>query len=252
MNAVKAPSLQGHAIVSQAEWLTARKQLLAKEKELTHLRDQLRQRRQELPWVRVEKDYVFDTPTGKQTLADLFDGRSQLIVQHFMLGPEMTEGCIGCSFMADHVDGARVHLEHHDVRYVMVSRAPLATIQAYKQRMGWRAPWVSSFGSDFNYDFNVSFTKEQVAAGKIFYNFHLTTGGEEQPGMSVFYKDPQGSIFHTYSSYGRGCEEALGTYQFLDMTPKGRNENGPHYNLIDWVLRHDEYDDVKKTASCCK
>jgi len=247
MNAVQAPSLEHRAAVSQEEWLKARRELLAKEKELTRQRDEVARRLRELPWVKVDKHYVFDSPSGKKTLADLFDGRSQLIVQHFMLGPSDTQGCIGCSFMADHAEAALPHLQHHDVSYVKVSRAPLAAIEAYNKRMGWCTPWVSSNGSDFNFDFNVSFTKEQIASGKIFYNYEVTDAWrEELPGMSVFYKDAAGNIFHTYSSYGRGCEQALGTYVFLDMTPKGRNENRP----MDWVKRHDEYANAN-SACCC-
>jgi predicted dithiol-disulfide oxidoreductase (DUF899 family) len=231
------------AIVSRDAWLTARKAHLAREKELTLLRDRLCAERRELPWVEVEKAYVFDTPEGRKTLGDLFAGRSQLIVQHFMMAPGWGEGCIGCSFGADHVDAALVHLEHHDVSFVAVSRAPLAEILAYRKRMGWRFRWVSSHGGDFNYDYHVSFTKEQLEAGEAFYNFEPTQASmEELPGASVFYKDEAGRVFHTYSSYGRGGEEVLGTYMLLDLTPKGRNENGPHRNLMDWVRRHDEYE----------
>jgi predicted dithiol-disulfide oxidoreductase (DUF899 family) len=229
-------------LVSRDEWLTARKELLKQEKELTRQRDALSAKRRELPWVRVEKEYVFDTPKGKQTLADLFDGRSQLVVNHFMLGPGWKEGCVGCSFGADHIGGALVHLEHHDVTVVVVSRAPLHEIEAYKKRMGWRFNWVSSYDSDFNYDYHVSFTKEDVTKGRVYYNFEMTEALiEELPGLSVFYKDAAGDIFHTYSSYARGAEELLGTYMVLDLTPKGRNETGPNHNLMDWVRRHDEY-----------
>jgi predicted dithiol-disulfide oxidoreductase (DUF899 family) len=229
-------------VVSRDEWLTARKELLKKEKELTRQRDALSAKRRELPWVRVEKEYVFDTPRGKQTLADLFDGRSQLVVNHFMLGPGWKAGCVGCSFGADHIDGALVHLEHHDVTVVVVSHAPLHEIEAYKKRMGWRFKWVSSYGSDFNYDYHVSFTKDDIAKGEVYYNFEMTEASiEELPGLSVFYKDAAGDIFHTYSTYARGAEELLGTYMVLDLTPKGRNETGPNPNLMDWVRRHDEY-----------
>jgi predicted dithiol-disulfide oxidoreductase (DUF899 family) len=232
-------------LVSRDEWLTARKELLKQEKELTRQRDALTAKRRELPWVRVEKEYVFDTPKGKQTLADLFDGRSQLVVNHFMLGPGWKEGCVGCSFGADHIEGALVHLEHHDVTVVVVSRAPLHEIEAYKKRMGWRFNWVSSYDSDFNYDYHVSFTKEDVTKGRVYYNFEMTEALiEELPGLSVFYKDAAGDIFHTYSSYARGAEELLGTYMVLDLTPKGRNETGPNHNLMDWVRRHDEYSEA--------
>jgi predicted dithiol-disulfide oxidoreductase (DUF899 family) len=232
-------------VVSQAEWLESRKAHLAKEKELTRLRDQLSAERRELPWVQVEKEYVFDTPDGKKTLADLFNGRSQLIVHHFMLGPGWKAGCIGCSFSADHIEGALVHLEHHDVSLVTISRAPLAQIEAYKKRMGWHAKWVSSNGSDFNYDYHVSFTPEEIAKGKVYYNYAVRDGdSEELSGLSVFYRDERGDIFHTYSSFARGYEMIDSTYMLLDMTPKGRNETT---NLAEWVRRHDEYDDRKRT-----
>jgi predicted dithiol-disulfide oxidoreductase (DUF899 family) len=236
-----------NGIATKDEWIDARKQLLLKEKELTHLQDEVNKRRRELPRVKVDKEYVFDTPDGKKTLSQLFDGRSQLIVYHFMLGPGKKAGCVGCSFLADHVDGANVHLAHHDVTFVAVSRAPLSEIEAYKKRMGWRFNWVSSNGSDFNYDYQASFTKEDLAKGKAYYNFQMTEiDGEDQPGTSVFLKDDAGSVYHTYSAYGRGDERSLGTYMYLDITPKGRQENGPNYNLMDWVHRHDEYEDGPK------
>jgi predicted dithiol-disulfide oxidoreductase (DUF899 family) len=232
-------------IVARAEWLETREAHLAKEKELTRLRDQLNAERRALPWVKVDKEYVFDTPDGKKTLAQLFDGRNQLIVHHFMLGPGWQAGCIGCSFSADHIEGAIVHLEHHDVSVVNISRAPLAEIEAYKKRMGWRVPWVSSNGSDFNYDYQVSFRPEDIASGKVYYNYNAREfESEELSGLSVFTKDENGDIFHTYSSYARGYEMVDTTYMLLDMTPKGRNETGPNYNLMDWVRRHDEYENV--------
>ena len=237
-------------VVSRDEWLAARKQLLIKEKELTRLRDQINADRHALPWVKVEKPYVFDGPNGRQTLADLFDGRSQLIIKHFMLGPDWEDGCVGCSFELDHVEGALVHLEHHDVSYAVVSRAPLPKIEAFKKRMGWRVKWVSSYGSDFNYDFHVSFKDAEVALGKAYYNYEVRDVGiDELSGRSVFYKDSSGDIFHTYSSYGRGGEMFLGTYHFLDITPKGRDEtiNG---NLTDWVRHHDKYEEGNGTAHC--
>ena len=241
-----------HNIVSRAEWLEARKAHLAKEKELTRLRDQLSAERRALPWVKVEKEYVFDAPTGKKTLAELFEGHSQLIVHHFMLGPGWHAGCIGCSFSADHIEGALVHLDHHDVSVVNVSRAPLAEIETYKKRMGWRVPWVSSNGSDFNYDYHVSFRPEDIAKRKVHYNYDMRDfQSEELSGLSVFIKDENGDIFHTYSSYARGYEMVDTTYMLLDMTPKGRNETGPHYNLADWVRRHDEYDGGKPLPACC-
>jgi len=232
-----------HRVVSRDVWLQERKALLAQEKEMTRLRDRISAKRRELPWVKVEKNYVFDTPAGKRTLADLFDGRSQLIIKHFMLAPGQKDGCVGCSFESDHVEGALMHIEHHDVTYVAVARAPLAEIEAFKARMGWRFKWVSSYGSDFNYDFGVSFTPEQVANGTAVYNYQETPVPlEDLSGFSVFFKDDGGDIFHTYSTFGRGAEEVLGSYMFLDMTPKGRNEHGPNFNLTDWVRHHDRYD----------
>ena len=232
-----------HRVVSRDEWLAARKAHLVKEKELTRLRDQLSAERRELPWVKIEKRYVFDGPHGKETLADLFDGRSQLIIKHFMLGPGWKEGCVGCSFEVDHIEGALVHLEHHDVSYVAVSRAPLPEIEAFKKRMGWRFKWVSSYGSDFNYDFHVSFKREEIEKGKAYYNYEIRKVGiDELSGRSVFCKDADGDVFHTYSSYGRGGDLMLGTYNILDLMPKGRNETGPNHNMTDWVRHHDRYD----------
>jgi predicted dithiol-disulfide oxidoreductase (DUF899 family) len=240
-------------IVSRAEWLAVRKDFLVKEKELTRLRDRLSAERRNLPWVKVEKNYVFDTPQGRKTLSDLFDGRSQLIVDHFMLGPGWKEGCVGCSFTADHIEGALVHLEHHDVTLVVVSRAPLPEIEAFKRRMGWRFKWVSSYGSDFNYDYHVSFTQDDIAKGKAYYNYKvLDFEIDELAGHSVFYKDEAGDIFHTYSAYSRGDEHLIGAYNYLDLTPKGRNETGPNFDLTDWVRHHDKYDDdSKRSQSCC-
>jgi predicted dithiol-disulfide oxidoreductase (DUF899 family) len=239
-----------HTIVSRDEWLAARKQLLVKEKEFTRLRDELSAERRALPWVKIEKPYLFDGPSGKETLADLFDGRSQLVVKHFMFGPEWTDGCVGCSFEVDHIEGALVHLEHHDVTYVVVSRAPLARIEAFKQRMGWRFKWVSSYGSDFNYDFHVSFRPDEIAKGEAYYNYETRDVGiDELSGRSVFYMGAAGEIFHTYSSYARGGEMFLGSYAVLDITPKGRDEtiNG---NLTDWVRHHDRYDARDQDSGC--
>jgi predicted dithiol-disulfide oxidoreductase (DUF899 family) len=228
--------------VSRAEWLTARKQLLVMEKQLTRQRDEIDRRRRELPWVKVEKNYVFEGPRGRQTLADLFEDRSQLIVSHFMFGPGWKEGCVGCSFRSDHVDGALVHLEHHDVSLVTISRAPWAEIEAFKKRMSWRFRWLSSYGSDFNYDYHVSFTDRERATGKVYYNYDTRDFvSEEGSGLSVFYKDQAGEIFHTYSTHGRGDEMVDTTYMYLDLTPKGRNETGPRHNLGDWVRHHDRY-----------
>jgi predicted dithiol-disulfide oxidoreductase (DUF899 family) len=230
-------------VVSRPEWLSARKQLLAREKLLTRQRDEIDRQRRELPWVKVEKTYLFDGPSGRESLGDLFAGRSQLIVSHFMFGAGWQEGCVGCSFRSDHVDGALVHLEHHDVSFATISRAPLTEIQAFKDRMGWRFKWLSSHGSDFNYDYGVSFTKEEIATGKVNYNYQLRDFvSEELAGVSVFYKDENEEIFHTYSTYGRGDEMLDTTYMYLDLTPKGRNETGPRHNLGDWVRHHDRYD----------
>jgi predicted dithiol-disulfide oxidoreductase (DUF899 family) len=226
-------------IVSRAEWLTARKELLRKEKEHTRAYDELNRQRRELPWVKVEKRYVFDSEAGKVTLADLFDGRSQLIVYHFMFGPGWKEGCVGCSFGSDHADAALVHLHNHDVTYVSVSRAPLPEILAFKQRMGWRFNWVSSYKSDFNFDFQVSFTKEQAEVGQLQYNYaDAQFESEEMSGTSVFAKDEEGNVYHTYSTFARGQEKTVSAYMLLDLTPKGRNEAG---SLVDWVRHHDRY-----------
>ncbi|WP_165245490.1 DUF899 domain-containing protein [Paludisphaera soli] len=231
-----------HAVASREEWLAARMELLRREKELTRLSDELGRRRRELPWVRVETPYVFDGPDGRGSLGDLFAGRSQLVVQHFMFSPEWEEGCVGCSFQADHVEGSLVHLANHDVSFVRVSRAPLAKIQAFNRRMGWTAKWVSSAGSTFNYDYGASFTKEDLASGEPLYNYRTTPVPiEDLSGISVFAKDAAGDVFHTYSCYARGGEGSIGAYFYLDLTPKGRDENGPHRNLMDWVRHHDRY-----------
>jgi predicted dithiol-disulfide oxidoreductase (DUF899 family) len=231
-------------VVSHEEWTAARKRLLQREKQLTRLRDELSAERRALPWVEVTRRYEFTGPDGRETLADLFGGRSQLIVKHFMFGPGWGEGCVGCSFHADHVDGANLHLAHHDVTLLAVSRAPLPEIEAFRQRMGWRFKWVSSYGSDFNHDFHVSFTPEEAAAGEVYYNFDLRKFQcDEMSGISVFVRDDDGRVFHTYSSYARGNEILLGAYHYLDMVPKGRDETGPNHNLTDWVRHHDRYDD---------
>ncbi len=231
-----------HQIVSRDEWQKARIALLAKEKELTRLKDRLSAERRELPWVEIEKTYVFEGPAGKLTLADLFEDRSQLFVKHFMMGPGQTHHCVGCFFEVDHMEGILVHLQNHDVTYVAVARAPIDEIETIRRRMGWRFPFVSSFGSDFNYDFNVSFTREQLAAKQATYNYSpFDFDVEDLSGNSVFYKDDTGRIFHTFSSFGRGGESFLGTYGILDMTPKGRDETGPHHSLTDWVRPHDMY-----------
>jgi predicted dithiol-disulfide oxidoreductase (DUF899 family) len=236
-----------HRVVSRHEWSEVRRPLLAKEKALTKLRDQLSAEQRALPWVRVEKAYAFEGPSGKVTLAQLFNGRSQLFIKHFMMGPGVTHQCVGCSLEVDHVEGLLVHLENHDVTYAAVARAPIDEIEAVRKRMGWRFPWVSSYQSDFNYDFNVSFTPAQIAAGTASYNFsHIRgeawpAGLEDLSGDSVFFKDDAGQIFHTYSSYGRGGEEFLGIYRYLDVTPKGRDENGPYHSLADWARPRNMY-----------
>ncbi|MGV7245307.1 DUF899 domain-containing protein [Caballeronia sp. M23-90] len=247
--------MEQHRIVSQEEWLAAQKAHLAEEKALTHARDALAEKRRALPWVKVEKRYSFDTPDGHKTLADLFNGRSQLIVYHFMLGPDWEAGCIGCSFVSDHMDGALMHVEQRDVAYVAVSRAPLGKIEAFKKRMGWHFKWVSSFGSDFNFDHHVSFAPEQRATGRIDYNFQIHETKEpgfdsdEMPGVSVFYKDEAGDVFRTFSAYGRGVEPLIGAYDLLDITPKGRDEE---HGMTDWMRHHDRYDDVKhESGGCC-
>jgi len=234
-------SLGNKQVVSREEWIEARRAFLAKEKEFTRQRDELSLRRRELPCVKVEDNYVFDGPKGKATLADLFDGRSQLIVYHFMLGPEWEEGCPSCSLLADHMDGAIPHLNARDVTLVVVSRAPLPRIEAFKKRMGWRFNWVSSYGNDFNYDYHVSFTRDEMAKGEVYYNYAMQQfGAEEAPGASVFYKDATGDVFHTYSSYARGGDILLGAYNYLDLTPKGRDEDGLAFSMA-WVRHHDRY-----------
>src|SRR5467141_2983267 len=215
---------EGPKVVSRAEWLEARKELLKKEKEFSRLRDELSRQRRELPWEKVEKTYVFDGPKGKETLADLFGGRSQLIVYHFMLGPGWQEGCPSCSYISDHIDGSVVHLGARDVRLVVVSRAPLTEIEAFKRRMGWRFHWVSSNATDFNYDYQVSMTKEELEKGQAYYNYSMQQfPSEERPGTSVFYRDGSGNIFHSYSSYSRGLDILIGAYNWLDLAPKGRD-----------------------------
>lgn len=235
-------NIDGHRIVSRDEWIAERKALLAREKELTHLNDRIAAERRALPWIRVDKNYLFDAPGGKRTLCDLFDGRRQLIVQHFMFAPGWEQGCPSCSFMADHSDGMNVHLEHRGVTLLAVSRAPLHDIERFRQRMGWRFKWVSSHGSDFNYDFGVSFSPQEVARGRLQYNYgEWPYSHEEWPGISVFFRNDAQEVFHTYSSYGRGVEAMMGTYRLLDLTPKGRDERGVQYKM-EWVRHHDRYE----------
>jgi predicted dithiol-disulfide oxidoreductase (DUF899 family) len=230
-------------IVSREEWLVARKKLLVREKQLTHERDAIAAERRQLPWVKVEKTYVFDAPSGKKTLNDLFNGKGQLIVYHLMFGPEWKEACPSCSFNMDHTDGALVHLAQRDVSFTAVSRTPISKIEAFKKRMGWRFNWVSSHGTDFNYDYHVSFTPEQMTKGKVEFNFEfLEFPSEEAPGISVFYSDKDGSIFHTYSAYGRGTETTMNTYHYLDYVPKGRDEDNLRFTMS-WLRHHDRYED---------
>lgn len=228
-------------IVSPAEWLRARTQLLTKEKELTRMHDELARERQALPWVRLEHDYAFEGPAGKETLSSLFGDRSQLVIYHFMFGPGWKEGCPSCSLLADHLDAAVAHLSVKDVSLAVISRAPYCEIAPFKARMGWRFHWVSSHGTEFNRDYNVAFSKEEVAKGGAYYNFGMNGfPNEEAPGVSVFYRDEAGAVFHTYSTYARGAEPLLGVYQVLDMVPKGRNEQGLPWPMA-WVRHHDKY-----------
>lgn len=229
-----------HRVVSPKEWLAARKALLVEEKKLTRLQDRLKRLRRRLPWTRVAKDYVFDGPDGKETLADLFAGRRQLIVYHFMFVPEDAEGCPHCSFWADHFDGAGIHLPHRDTALAVISRAPLAKILRFKKRMGWKFKWVSSGGNDFNYDFHVSFTPRDVRRGRVFYNYEKSDMPmEDREGASAFYRDGSGAVFHTYSTLARGIELLNGTYNFLDLTAKGRDEDPDRSQA--WVRYHDRY-----------
>ena len=251
-----ATNAANHPVVSHDDWLAQRKQLLAREKEMTHLRDQLAADRRALPWVRLAKTYTFDTPDGPRTLAQLFDGRCQLMIQHFMLAPGWEQGCKSCSFMADHLAGAKIHLEHRDVTVLLVSHAPLAEIERFRQRMGWDFDWVSAFDSDFNFDFHVSFTPETRVDGEVEYNYHRTKfPQEEAPGISFFYKDDAGDVFHTYSTFGRGVEVMMGTYHLLDMAPQGRGEEQDAYGM-EWVRHHDRYEpapaaSAASAGSCC-
>jgi len=241
-----------NSVVSRSEWLKARKDFLAKEKELTRQKDALNQERLALPWVKVEKEYIFEGPKGSTPLAELFGSKDQLLIYHFMFGPDWSEGCVGCSFMADHFDGTLAHLNHHDVTLVAVSRGTLEQIEAYKARMNWQFPWVSSYAADFNHDYRVSFTQEEMQGETINYNFRdmpTSDGFEELPGLSAFYKNEPGEIFHTYSTYARGPEEVIGTLMLLDRAPLGRNED----KTMSFLKRHDEYaaKPEQQASSCC-
>ncbi len=227
-------------IVSEAEWLVAREDLLTREKQFNRERDALSAARRALPMVKIDKKYLFDGPNGKETLSDLFDGRSQLIVYHFMFGPDWEEGCKSCSYLADHFNGANWHLPHRDVSLVVISRAPLSTLEDYKKRMGWRFKWASSLENDFNFDYHVSFTKEEEKKNEVYYNYRKEEFiSDELPGLSAFYKNENGDVFHTYSTYARGLDTLIGAYNFLDLAPKGRDENPD--STMDWVRRHDDY-----------
>jgi predicted dithiol-disulfide oxidoreductase (DUF899 family) len=258
MNTItSATNTANHPVVSRERWLAERKTLMAHEKELMRLHDQIARERRALPWVRIEKDYVFDTPEGRRSLAVLFAGRRQLLVQHFMLAPGWEQGCPSCSYMADHTDGMNVHLAQRDITLLAISRAPLAQIESFRRRMGWKFDWVSSYGNDFNRDFRVSFTPEDKAGGAPIYNFGTQPfQGEEAPGLSVFCKGDAGEVFHSYSTYGRGVEVMMGAYQLMDLTPQGRGERDVPYKM-EWVRHHDRYEPAPverpapATASCC-
>ena len=244
-----------HPVAARDDWLAQRRALLVREKALTHLSDQVARERRALPWVRLDKTYTFDTRDGRRTLADLFEGRRQLMVQHFMFAPDWEQGCKSCSFMADHLVGAKIHLEHRDLTVALVSRAPLAEIERFRQRMGWDFQWASAHDSDFNQDFAVSFPPGSRVDGEVFYNFGMTAfPQEEAPGISFFHKDDAGGVFHTYSTFGRGVEAMMATtYNLLDMAPKGRDEDALAYTM-EWVRHHDRYESAPASApapSCC-
>ena len=231
-----------HRVVSREQWIAERQRLLAEEKAFTRQRDALGEKRRALPWVRVDKTYEFDSPAGRVSLADLFRGRSQLFVQHVMQGPNQPLQCVGCALGVDHLEGILAHLENHDVSVVAIARATLPELTALRERMGWRIPFFSSYGSDFNYDYGVSFRPEDMAASRAYYNYgYCDPGIEDISGNSVFYRDESGDIFHTYSNYARGGEDFLGIYRILEVTPKGRNESGPHFSLTDWARPHNMY-----------
>jgi len=256
-------AISAEKVATHEQWISARKELLAKEKEFTRLHDELSRKRRELPWEKVEKQYVFEGPQGRETLADLFAGRSQLVVYHFMMGPGWKEGCPSCSFLADSFDGATIHLAARDTTFAVISRATLPEIEAFKKRMGWRFKWVSSNGSDFNFDYQVSRSEKEAVGGKVYYNYEMMEfPPEERPGASVFYK-ADGQVFHTYSTYARGLDILLPTYNWLDLTPKGRDEDNLAFSMA-WVRHHDRYGDdyvvdakklyvqpEKSESSCC-
>ncbi len=231
-----------HRVVSHKAWIGARRKFLAKEKKFTRLRDELARQRRALPWEKVDKQYVFDGPKGRETLPELFDGRSQLVVYHFMFAPDWDEGCKHCSFWADNFNGLGIHLNHRDVSLVAISRAPLEKLEAFKRRMGWSFKWVSSGGNDFNYDYQASFTPQEIESAAAFYNFSKSdVGVTDREGVSVFYRDPSGAVFHTYSSYARGIDLLNTAYHYLDLVPKGRDEDGLEFTQS-WVRHHDRYE----------
>ena len=235
--------MNDHNVVSREQWLAAREQHLAKEKEFTRLRDRLSRERRELPWVKVDKEYLFEGPNGEESLSDLFDGRSQLIIYHFMLGPDWEEGCPSCSFWADNFDRIDIHLNHRDITLIAVSRAQLDKLDAYKKRMGWSFKWVSSYGSDFNHDYHVSFSPDEMEKGEVYYNYTMTRfPADEAPAISVFYKDDDGEVYHTYSCYARGLDMLNGAYHYMDLAPKGRDEDGLP-NTMAWLRRRDQYEE---------
>jgi len=238
---MKTNPFKNPSVVSEDQWLAARRELLREEKELTRLREKIASRRRELPWVKVGKPYTFETPGGPVSLAGLFGPSSQLVVYHFMFGTGWEEGCRGCSFVSDHLPPTIAHLQARDVAFAVVSHAPLAEFSSFKERMGWTFNWVSSHGNDFNFDYHVSFTEEELARGKVYYNYELRPFPmEEAPGLSIFAKDSKGDVYHTYSTYGRGLEQLIGTYALLDLVPKGRDEDPE--SPMSWVRHHDRYD----------
>jgi predicted dithiol-disulfide oxidoreductase (DUF899 family) len=246
---MKKNSLENPTVVSEDKWLAARRELLRKEKEYTNMGDSLAASRRELPWAKINKAYTFESPNGRVTLADLFEGRSQLMVQHFMLGPGWEEGCKACSFMMDHFNPTVVHLNARDVSFAAISHAPLNEILPFKARMGWAVNWVSSHGTDFNRDFHVSFTESEIARGGVDYNYtKMDFPKTEAPGISVFARDAEGTVYHTYSAYGRGVEVIMGTYHLLDLVPKGRDENGLEYSM-EWMRHHDRYESAEPIAT---
>ncbi|RTL22220.1 MAG: DUF899 domain-containing protein [Burkholderiales bacterium] len=244
------PQTRHHPVVSRDRWLAERQALLDREKALTRLGDEVSAARRALPWVQLAQDYRFDTVEGPRGLSELFQGRRQLLVQHFMFGPGWEQGCKSCSFMTDHLDGMAIHLAHRDIALLLVSSAPLAEIERFRQRMGWRLPWVSSQGSDFNRDFQVSFTAKELARGEVFYNYGWSSFPlTEAPGISVFCRDDSGQLFHSYSTYGRGLEVMMGAYGLMDLTPQGRGEDELDFRMA-WVRHHDRYEDAP-AAACC-